>query len=73
MSAPTTPDTPPTIPELDGSEYTIGRLMCALMAGDTIPVPCWVRFGRTRHKITAENKRGIEIGLLLALEIRTQE
>lgn len=60
------------IPEIDGYEYTIGRLMTAMMAG-LIPIPCWVRFGRTRHKITAENKKGIEIGLLLAMEIRSKD
>ena len=61
--------TPDDIPEIDMADYTLGSLMTALLTGE-LPAPVWVRNGRTRHKITPENKEGVAKGLLIALEIQ---
>lgn len=56
-------------PEIDASEYTIGSLMTAILTGE-LALPAWIRFGKTRHQITFENKDGIAKGLLMALEFQ---
>lgn len=61
-----------TIPEINGKDYTPGALMADLMTG-AVAVPVWIRFGRTRHKVTAENRIGVQHGLLMALEMRYTE
>lgn len=61
----------PARAEIDIRDFTIGSLMTAVMTGE-IKMPIWVKCGRTKHRITEENKEGVCKGLLLALEKETQ-
>jgi len=60
------------IPEIRGEDYTPAGLMAGLMTGE-IPVPVWIRIGRTRHRITPENRESVQRGLLIAIELQTQD
>ncbi len=63
---------PDGIPIVDATTFTcFGALMASMMSNE-IPIPCWIRVGRSRHKVTLENKAGIEKGLFIALEMRLQ-
>lgn len=57
------------IPEINAKSFTSpGALMAALVTCK-IAVPFWLRIGNSRHRITRENKAGIEKGLLIAIEM----
>jgi hypothetical protein len=59
-------------PMIDAMEFeSMGDLMVAI-GEDEIKIPCWIAVGKSRHRITAVNQRGIFTGLLIALEMKAE-
>ncbi len=56
--------------EINAEHFSVGSLMAGLMCGE-IPLPVWIRCGRSRHRVTPETKDAFCRGLLLALEMNT--
>lgn len=61
-------NTPDNIPEFDASAMSVGELNHELLLR-AIPLPCWIKIGRLRRKVTEENVREICGGLLMAQEL----
>lgn len=57
-------------PIFDGFQFDSPSELCHLLQAGGLPVPCWIRIGRTSMRVTEEGLPELTRGILLAELLR---